>query len=805
MGHEAGIFETQQELQDDSNSDITVTEEVKDGQSNEEFVTFDQIRRLIGINNGPTTEAQYEDIKDLGHGGVGAILSVRERVLHREIAIKMLRPTYRKRKRSVGRLIREARATAQIEHPNIVPIHTLGVMDDIGVFFTMKKIAGETLQDVLLHLERKDRQYLEKYPPSRLLDIFVNICQAVAFAHSKGIIHRDLKPANIMLGDFGEVLVMDWGLVKFKGEEEESEIFGVYSEDHGDKMLTLDGTITGTPLFMSPEQACGWSDEVDEQSDVYSLGVILYAILTWRQSPFKNSNNIREVLDSVVKADYQPPRKAAKRSIPRELDAICIKAMAKRKCDRYVSVRELLSDIRNYREDYPVTAYRAPLYRRFTRFCGRNRVVAGAIMVALATLFSFMAVKAIYDNLEYRSYQKAAEYNVEFADQARLRAFTLYRQLKRDMTSETEIKAAEREFRRNFSEFENRYNTALLFYSKIEKMYRRDTVVAAGISDVYRKMFEFALATRDFDFAEKLAGMATMRSRNLSYLNDDARSSFLKMREMVSSSGDLKIITNPPGAQLTIWKLADNNRLRDPITPGKTPITVKDIPYGTYLAILKPKDHPSVQYPFFLARADNLILNIAMPNQIPSGMVYVPGGTWTADGKNTIKLKNFFIRRHQITIKEYLDFWQSITNPETQQMYTALDNNGKAIWDEQGNLPENINVLEPVNGISYAAATAYCNWRSKRDGKVYRLPSSGEWERVTNGLPGRLVSPVDKGSKKESVRSKDTKAAPEATSSGPIFAISDWNTGVRELLQPSPGTEPEANQLGSFRYIQEIP
>ncbi|MDD3118911.1 MAG: serine/threonine-protein kinase, partial [Victivallales bacterium] len=560
--------------------------------SGDEFISFDEIRRLIGADEPVASLKEFTGIRSLGSGGLGTVHAASERVLKREIAIKVLRPSFRCRRRPVGRIVREAIVTAQIEHPNIVPVHAMGVLDDVGVYFTMKKVSGETLQQVLEKLAADDRGYRERYPASRLLEIFISVCQGMAYAHSKGVIHRDLKPSNIMLGEYGEVMVMDWGLVKFEGEVEVADKFGVYSETHGEKMLTLDGTIAGTPLFMSPEQAAGRAAEVDQRSDVYGLGVILYDILTYRQSPFRDDDSVNDILRRVVRGDFPPPCKAASHHVPRELEAICLKAMQRDRAQRYATVLDLVKDIRCYIEGYPVGAYRAPLYYRFRRFCGRNRVVTSTVLVAMLTLIAYFSVSSLYDHLEYVSYLKAAELNAESADQARMQAYMLFRNLRSSenrgsvMGKTVSERRQESRLKLYKGMFENRYNMALFFYSKIEKMRSDDANVRKGISDIFKKLLEYALLTKNNDDMAKIDELIRMRVRNLNYLDDDARAVYFRAKLRLNNRGMLQLQWHG-GGEVELFKASSQGGGTVAVRRGTSPLQEDNLLGGTYLAVLR--------------------------------------------------------------------------------------------------------------------------------------------------------------------------------------------------------------------------
>ena len=277
------------------------------------------IAMLQGIaKSGAATAGsqKYEEVKKIGQGGVGEVVKVLDRDLKREVAMKRLL-NQGTGDDSLIRFVEEAQATGQLEHPNIVPVHDLGVDAEGRVYFTLKLVQGASLKKVIQG--RNDNSvldesagagfYRQRYTPLRMIEILIAMCQGVAYAHSKGIIHRDLKPDNVMLGKYGEVLVMDWGLAKVvankskkekeKDERETVRIMTSRSED--DSQSTMEGSIAGTPAYMSPEQAAGKISELDQRTDSYALGAILYEILTG-QPPYRGAGAL-----ALVKQVIQGP------------------------------------------------------------------------------------------------------------------------------------------------------------------------------------------------------------------------------------------------------------------------------------------------------------------------------------------------------------------------------------------------------------------------------------------------------------------------------------------------------------------
>ena len=254
--------------------------------------------------------SHYLPGREIARGGMGAILSATDQTLDREVAMKVMLLEDEASSTSRQRFLREALVLARLEHPNIVPIYEMGRNAQGQLFYTMKLVKGRTLQAILTAIKQGDAATIEHYTLDRLLTIYRKVCDAMAFAHHQRIIHRDLKPENVMVGEFGEVLVMDWGLAKHLDDERHAkteaeraqaiEGFKELSDSQlaaGESGLTMDGSVMGSPQYMPPEQAEGRLADIGTHSDIYSLGGILYAILTLR--PPVEGRKVAEVLDNV--------------------------------------------------------------------------------------------------------------------------------------------------------------------------------------------------------------------------------------------------------------------------------------------------------------------------------------------------------------------------------------------------------------------------------------------------------------------------------------------------------------------------
>jgi serine/threonine protein kinase len=315
--------------------------------------------------------AVYRPRRHHARGGLGEVLAAHQEELDRTVALKRIRPD-KLHDVARRRFLREAAITARLQHPGIVPIYGLG-HDDDGPFYTMPFIEGQTLQEVI------DTHHGDQADPGRralrlrgLLQRLVTVCGTMAYAHDRGVIHRDLKPANIMLGPYGETLVMDWGLAKWVGADADP------SEAEGDAPtpnpspddLTAAGAVLGTLQYMSPEQARGELDRLGPASDVYSLGAILYCVLIGR-GPFVNlDGDLGTLLRKVQGAEFATPR-SVDPTIDPALEAICLRAMARPPGHRYKSAQALAEDIERWLADQAVSAYRegwlAGLRRRIRR------------------------------------------------------------------------------------------------------------------------------------------------------------------------------------------------------------------------------------------------------------------------------------------------------------------------------------------------------------------------------------------------------------------------------------------------------
>ena len=270
----------------------------------------------------------------LGRGGMGEVLSARDDQIGRSVAIKRLR-VEQPSAEVLARFLREVRIQGRLEHPAVVPVHELHTEGD-QPFFVMKQLTGTTLVDVIERLARGEKPAAEKFPRQQLLRAFVDVCLAIEFAHTRGVVHRDLKPANIVLGDFGEVYVLDWGIARVADEQgaERSSFADVDTIVGGE---TVDGAILGTPGYIAPEQIAH-SPTLDGRADVYSLGCILFEMLALEPLHPRGQGAIASALANV---DARPSLRAPERDIPPELDAICVRATVTDRDQRFRTARQL--------------------------------------------------------------------------------------------------------------------------------------------------------------------------------------------------------------------------------------------------------------------------------------------------------------------------------------------------------------------------------------------------------------------------------------------------------------------------------
>jgi serine/threonine protein kinase/tetratricopeptide (TPR) repeat protein len=348
---------------------------------------------------------RYRILRPHAKGGLGEVFVAEDMELHREVALKEIRLVHSHDPVSRNRFLLEAEVTGRLEHPGIVPVYGLGQYADGRPFYAMRFIRGDNLKEAIRcfhEAESPGRDPGERRLALRqLLGRFVDVCNAVAYAHSRGVLHRDLKPGNIMLGKYGETLVVDWGLAKAVGSRQSAE----GSEEVTEATLrpssgsgvgaTEIGSAIGTPAYMSPEQAAGQLHKLGPATDIYSLGATLYTLLTGR-TPFEGEVDRGRVLQKVQHGTFPAPRKLIS-DLPRALDAVCLKAMSVKPEDRYPNARALAADIEHWLADEPVSTYPEPLSIRLRRFARKHRtlVTSAAAVLLVATITSTLAVFVI--------------------------------------------------------------------------------------------------------------------------------------------------------------------------------------------------------------------------------------------------------------------------------------------------------------------------------------------------------------------------------------------------------------------------
>lgn len=364
-------------------------------------------------------DERFRIISEHARGGLGEVLLAKDLQLNRQVALKRIREKWADHQHAKSRFQLEAEITGRLEHPGVVPVYALGQRADGEIYYAMRFIRGESLEAATEEFHSGDAANATnlRTPEFRnLLRRFVDVCNTISYAHSRGIIHRDLKPANIMMGKYGETLVVDWGLAKQVGVEEERLADAgesrILPESGSGSAPTQFGSAVGTPQYMSPEQATGRLDRMGPLTDVFGLGATLYHVLT--NKPPQQEDSVERILDRVEHGEFRRPSEINP-AVPLPLEAICLKALSIRPTERYSSPAELGEDIDRWLSDEPVAVCRDSFVVRATRWVRKHQTLSATTAVAAILL---IVGGFVYSEIQHARDQREAQLQKE--EQVRL-------------------------------------------------------------------------------------------------------------------------------------------------------------------------------------------------------------------------------------------------------------------------------------------------------------------------------------------------------------------------------------------------
>jgi formylglycine-generating enzyme required for sulfatase activity/tRNA A-37 threonylcarbamoyl transferase component Bud32 len=700
---------------------------------------------------------RYEDLGPLGAGGMGEVRRVRDRVLNRVLARKLVHPALVQRPLSLARFVEEAKATAQLQHPGIVPVHDLGTLPDGRVWFTMKEVDGRTLTEVLREVHAASRERWETtrtgWSLRRMVDAVHAACRAVAYAHERGVVHRDLKPDNVMVGRHGEVYVLDWGLAKLLGRpapsdgarDEEPVVVG-RSIEHATRI----GQVAGTPAYMPPEQARGEVDRIDARSDVYALGAVLYEVLGGRP-PYEGSG--RMVLAQLLAGPPPPVGRGASVTLgfgledepalgptaPEELAAACARAMARDPEDRFPSASALADAIQSWLDG------------------SRLREQALAVVGRAAALEAEAAA------LEAEATALGAEAAALLAGVA---PFEPEARKAAGWAKQDAAAAAAQGARLKQAGVQALLAAALQHAPDLPEAHER-------LAARHRSRFDAAEAARDVGAA------AEARVALESHLGalPESHPARAEGARWLRGDGALTLETDPPGAEVLLVRYELRNRRLvegPPRSLGPTPLRRVPLPMGSYLCVLRHPERTEVRYPVRIERCGHwdgvppegrgpLPVPLPAPGALGPDDRYVPAGWWWSGGdpaalhslpRRRTWLDGWVFRRFPVTNREFLAFLDDLVARgrveealrwAPRERASVEEAPGATIYSFDGarfglrpDLDGHLWDPDwPVVMVDWFGASAFAAWEAERTGQAWQLPPELAWEKAARGVDGR--------------------------------------------------------------------
>lgn len=670
------------------------------------------------LSPGPRYTVQAE----LAHGAMGRVIALQDHDLGREPVLKTLTGGQLVSGARLDQFIAEVKLTAQLEHPNIVPVYDIGVLPDGSVYYSMRRAPGVSLSSLLNAARDGDLGARKRLTVSRCLQIVVQLCRGMDYAHQRGVVHRDLKPENVDVSELGDVLIMDWGLAKTITPPDEPEGTGSRPGPAALKnprqFHTAVGTVKGTPAYMAPEQALGKVDQVDARSDIYSVGAIFYELLTF-DPPF-TSRNVREILGLMIAETPVGPRKRApERGIPPRVEEICMRCLAKDPEDRYPTFRQLARDVEDFLE-------------------------SGRLMIRAETLFS--EARRLLEQSEGTGHRvEELRRQVRHAREERLLLPEDGSQRARVWALEEKLEQLEKEQIRSQAAAEAALMGALGCSPDHEQ-------AKSLLDTLYQHLLVQQRATPDLRLELIL----------------EARRSRAQFRrgEVGTTMGLLSLTPSPGSADVHIYRYEEQNRILVEVEVPRDDLGAPSrmaLPEGSYVARLSHSQHEPLIYPFFSERGEHWSGYVQLPRrgQVGPDLCLVPAGPARLGGDEDNRweridwLPSYAIGKDPVTVGEYLVFLQDLTsrNEDVQHLVPRLVGHGPLAllgddgrwvphiggilgesWKLRGVEPQEL----PVVGVSASQAEAYCVWRSQVTRSIHRLPTESEWEKAARGADGRL-------------------------------------------------------------------